>query len=69
MRYYAVTGRISGDDEDTLLLVNGTDHENAVREFKAELRDIRNVSPEDTDLPAYEIYIGAVAWSNTPIFD
>ena len=64
-RYYAVTGRISGDDEDTLLLVCGASHDEATAEFKAELRAIRNVDDENE----IEIHIGAVVWSATPIFD
>lgn len=62
-----MTGRICGDEEDTLLLVRATNHEEAVEAFKAELRAIRNVDAEDQDKPDYEIFIGAVVWSNTPI--
>lgn len=69
MRHYAVTGRICGDEEDTLLLVDAVDHESAVLAFKAELQNIRNVTSEDAGLPEYEIYIGAVVWSKTPIFE
>lgn len=69
MRHYAVTGRITGDEEDTLLLVDAVDHESAVQAFKAELQSIRNVAAEDVNLPEYEIYIGAVVWSATPIFE
>lgn len=64
-RHYAVTGRICGDEEDTLLLVRGKNHEEAVEAFKDELRAIRNVDAEDQD--ETEIFIGAVVWSNTPI--
>lgn len=66
-RYYAVTGRICGDEEDTLLLVTGTTHEEAVEAFKVELRAIRNVDAEDEE--GIEIFIGAVVWSATPIFE
>lgn len=68
-RYYAVTGRICGDEEDTLLLVTGANHEEAVEAFKAELRAIRNVDAEDQETPENEIFIGAVVWSQTPIFE
>lgn len=61
----AVTGRISGDDEDTLLLLTAENHDQAAEGFKAELRAIRNVDPEDQD--DTEIFIGAVVWSATPI--
>lgn len=66
-RYYAVTGRICGDEEDTLLLVTATEHEKAVEAFKTELRAIRNVDPEDQD--DAEIFIGAVVWSASPIHE
>lgn len=66
-RYYAVTGRICGDEEDTLLLVTATEHEEAVEAFKAELRAIRNV--DINYQPGLEIFIGAVVWSQTPIFE
>lgn len=68
-RYYAVTGRICGDEEDTLLLVTATEHEEAVEAFKTELRAIRNVDAEDQNEPGNEIFIGAVVWSQTPIFE
>lgn len=64
-RHYAVTGRICGDEEDTLLLVRGENHEEAAEAFKAELRAIRVMSSDD--LEETEIFIGAVVWSNTPI--
>lgn len=60
-----MTGRISGDDEDTLLLLTAENHDQAAEGFKAELRAIRNVDPEDQD--DTEIFIGAVVWSATPI--
>lgn len=66
-RYYAVTGRICGDEEDTLLLVTAAEHDEAVEAFKTELRAIRNMDPEDQN--DAEIFIGAVVWSQTPIFE
>lgn len=68
-RHYAVTGRLCGDEEDTLLLVTGANHEEAMEAFKAELRAIRNVDAEDQEAPENEIFIGAVVWSQTPIFE
>lgn len=68
-KFYAVTGRIVGDDEDTLLLVQAENNEQATEAFKAELRAIRNVAAEDYDSPDYEIYIGAMVWSKTPIYE
>lgn len=68
-RHYAVTGRIAGDDEDTMILLEASSHEEAAEEYKAELRAIRAVGQEDVDDPWNEIYINAVVWSATPIFE
>ncbi|MBD9406275.1 hypothetical protein IB236_13080 [Acidovorax sp. ACV02] len=64
-RHYAVTGRLRGDDEDTLLLLTAENHDQAAEGFKTELRAIRNVDPDDPY--SAEIFIGAVVWSATPI--
>ena len=53
----------------TLLLVTATEHEEAVEAFKAELRAIRNVDAEDQSEPWNDIFIGAVVWSQAPIFE
>ena len=68
-RHYAVTGRIDGDDEDTLILLEASDRDEAIEKYKAELREISNVDPEYADEPGNEIYINAVVWSATPIFE
>lgn len=68
-RHYAVTGRVLGDEEDTMILLEASDRDEAVEKFKAELRDIRDVDPEDVDDPWNEVFINAVVWSATPIFE
>ena len=68
-RHYAITGRADGDDEDTLILLEASDRDEAIEKYKAELRAIREVDPEDVDAPWNEIYINAVVWSATPIFE
>lgn len=68
-RHYAVTGRVGGDYEDTLILLEASDRDEAVEKFKDELRDIRDVDPEDVDDPWNEVFINAVVWSATPIFE
>lgn len=68
-RHYAVTGRVLGDEEDTVILLEASDRDEAVEKFKAELRDIRDVDPEDVDDPWNEVFINAVVWSATPIFE
>ena len=61
-RYYAVTGQVPGDDEDTLLLVGQhADRDKAVEVFRDMLREIRNCEPDE------EIFVGAVVSSATPI--
>lgn len=61
-RYYAVTGRVPGDDEDTLLLVGQhADRHKAVEVFQSMLREIRDCAPDD------EIFVGAVVSSEAPI--
>lgn len=65
MKHYAITGRVSGDDEDTLLLIDAENDDAATAEFIAELRSIRNLEEDDER----EIFLGAKVWSNTPIFE
>lgn len=68
-RHYAVTGRLCGDEEDTLLLVTAENHDQAAEAFKDELRTIRNVDATEQDSPHNEVFIGAVVWSATPIHE
>lgn len=68
-RHYAVTGRIDGDDEDTLILLEAGDRDEAIEKYRAELREISNINQADADKPWNEIYINAVVWSATPIFE
>lgn len=65
MRYYAITGRFSGDEEDTLLLITAEDTDPAVTAYKAELCRIRNCAEDEEN----EIYLNTLVWANTPIFE
>lgn len=60
-RHYAVTGRICWDDEDTLLLLQAGDLDQAATRFREELRALRRAA-DDT-----EIFVNTVVWSTAPI--
>lgn len=67
MKYYAVTGRICGDDEDTLHLVGWhEDREDAVATFRTIMSSTRAISGVD-DIG--EIFIGAVVCSDREIHE
>ena len=65
MRYYAITGRFSGAEEDTLLLITAEDADQAVKAYKAELCRIRNCAEDEEN----EIYLNTLVYANTPIFE
>ncbi|MHB0927734.1 MAG: hypothetical protein ACYC3W_02265 [Candidatus Nanopelagicales bacterium] len=71
LRHFAVTGRIPGDDEDTLLTLQAVDREDAVDRFTNNLYD-RETDPETSRRNVMEqfgepIFITAVAASDSPI--
>lgn len=43
MRYYAITGRFSGAEEDTLLLITAEDADQAVKAYKAESATVQKM--------------------------
>jgi len=71
LRHFAVSGRIPGSDEDTLLTLQAADREDAMERFTSSLYDLeadpaasrRNVMDAFGDL----IYITSVAASDSPI--
>jgi hypothetical protein len=71
LRHFAVSGRIPGSDEDTLLTLQAADREEAIERFTNSLYDLeadpvasrRNVMDEFGDL----IFITSVATSDSPI--
>lgn len=65
--YYAVIGRIHGDDEDTCYTFLGLDRAGAVREFKARIREDRQVEDAVDEDGEDRIYINHVLSSKTTI--
>lgn len=69
MTYFAITGRLHGDDEDWCSLIQADTVEAARQAFIDETRFINNVTPEDVasgDEYA-NVYITTVLRSDTPI--
>lgn len=58
LRWYVVTGRQSGDDEDRAFVIHATSPEHAREQAKEIIADERDADPNDEDWP---IYINAVA--------
>ena len=68
MKYYAITGRLLGDDEDsTFLLGPLPDRQAAIDAFKAEMWEMKDVDVEARDYELNEIYINSVIWSESPL--
>lgn len=68
--YYAVTGRIHGDDEDTMLFFEATSQEEAWQMFREEMTGIdpegAEKSKEECEQEDPVIYINSTACSRTP---
>lgn len=73
MTYFAITGRLHGDDEDWCSLIQADTAEVARQAFIDETRETNGVTPEDAarDIAeGYEdsnVYITTVLTSETPI--
>lgn len=72
MKYYAVSGRIPGDDEDTMLCVG--QHPNngsAIASFMDEMRALYSLTPQDSEImrKSYDtdVFINSIVSSDTPI--
>ena len=69
MNYYAITGRMVGDDEDsTFLLGPMPNRQAAIDAFKAEMWEMSDVDTEDRDDELNEIFINSVIWSESPLW-
>lgn len=78
MTYYAITGRINGDDEDTLHIYGPCAKSEAVAAFKEDLIEESHCSRETLQEIAKDIhgdsskfpgYINSVVQSDSPIKD
>lgn len=74
MKFFAVTGRLNGDDEATAMTFEADDRDHAVEQFKSELCALRNLEPEDAARAMEEsppthltVYIDTVFHSASPI--
>jgi hypothetical protein len=65
MKYYLVTGRADGDDEDTAMQFPADGPNHAAEKFNWELRLARNLPTLAASGP--EIYVNTIARSDTPI--
>jgi len=74
MKYYAVTGRIPGDDEDTVLCVGQhPDKGSAIDSFTAELLELGCIDEEHTENLRQEygtsVFINSIVSSDSRIED
>lgn len=63
-KHLAVIGRVDGDDEDSILLYENLDTEEAEARFKV---DVQSAVPVEDHRPDEEIYINYVLTSDSPI--
>jgi hypothetical protein len=78
MTYYAITGRIHGDDEDVLYVYGPCSKEEALGAFRADMRETSGLKEEDLRRLAKEIsgdpeyfpgYINSIVESESAITD
>lgn len=73
LKFYAVSGRIPGDDEDTTHLFQAEDREHAIEQFKDALWSGKDEDHEDRagtrDSEGTDTYINSVVVSDSPITD
>lgn len=69
LKWYAVTGRLHGDDEDTCWVYQCSDVVAARGEFIKNMRGFNDILPEDVDRLGEDanVYINSVVVSATPI--
>lgn len=69
-QWYAITGRVCGDDEDTVLIFEADSKEDATREFIEQMWEMDGRCAEDREAAENEgagIFINSVVRSSTPI--
>ena len=70
--YYAVVGRICGDDEDSVLAMYAYSREEAVNEFKQWLWSLDGSSPEaiaEMEAADQGVFVNYVLMSSAPILE
>ncbi len=69
MPYYAITGRVHGDDEDVAMILQAGGSNEAALEFIVAQREQAGITPEDVlaDEELANVYVTAVFMSETPI--
>lgn len=70
MSYYAITGRIWGDDEDTVLTLYADSKEEAINQFRHWMWEQDGSSQEDRDLLEANgegVFINQILVSTSPI--
>ena len=70
LRYYAVTGRIPGDDEDTVMVFQADDREHAIEQFKDAMWSGHGDEDDRASMEGEhgtDTYINSVLVSDTPI--
>lgn len=70
LRYYAVTGRIPGDDEDATMLFQADDREHAIEQFKDAMWSGQGDEDDRASMEGEhgtDTYINSVLVSDTPI--
>lgn len=72
MKYFAVIGRIPGDDEDTCYLIEGGEQDHAVAEFRRRIWYDDGSSEEDREFfksthGGDDVYITRILTSESPI--
>lgn len=73
LKWFAVTGRLPGDDEDTLYVFNVATREDAIKAFEQAMYD-NEVNPEETRESVFKehgqyVFVNSIVSSDTPIAD
>lgn len=71
-RFYAVSGRVCGDDEDTTLVIKAEDRTSALAEYREQMMAINGLSTselEHLEANGEGIFINSVVMSTAPIHE
>jgi hypothetical protein len=66
MTYYAITGRVHGDDEDVCVLVEAASRNEAVQQFLDIMREQAGITFDPAD-EYTNVYVNSIVSSATPI--